>query len=235
MNGMDCMFEGFRMIARPGLRRYVIVPTLINVAVLTGVVAYGISQYDAWTRAVTDSLPDWLSFLSGVFAFLAAILVFVVVLYLFTIIANIIAAPFNAVLSVKVEERLTGRTPDAGAGVIKVLARSLWREVAKLLYYLPRVIGLLILTLIPAINAAAPILWLLFGAWMMAIQYADYAADNNGIDFGELRARLGERRFQAVLFGILAYVVLAIPGINLILMPAAVAGGTVFWVEHLGR
>jgi len=83
------------------------------------------------------------------------------------------------------------------------------------------------------INVIAPLLWILFGAWMMAVQYADYGADNNELSFSALRQRLGRNTLDALLFGILAYVVVAIPFLNLLLIPAAVAGGTVFWVEHL--
>lgn len=34
-------------------------------------------------------------------------------------------------------------------------------------------------------------------------------------------------------FGVIVYLMIAIPILNLIVMPAAVAGGTVFWVEKL--
>ena len=70
---------------------------------------------------------------------------------------------------------------------------------------------------------------------MMAIQYADYAADNNQLSFPELRARLASARGQALLFGMVVYLILAIPVVNLFLIPIAVAGGTVFWVHHLGK
>jgi CysZ protein len=68
---------------------------------------------------------------------------------------------------------------------------------------------------------------------MMAIQFADYSADNNGVSFTELRRRMSQNKVDALLFGLLAYVLVAIPLLNLILIPAAVAGGTVFWINHL--
>jgi CysZ protein len=230
---MNFFFDGLKLITQPGLRQYVIIPVIINVLVLSGVIAYGVSQYDAWTTALNDSLPEWLMFLSGVFAVLAALLVLVIMLYLFTIIANIISSPFNAVLSIKIEERLTGRTPGGDAGLAVILVRSLVREVAKLLYYLPRVIGLIVITLIPGINALAPFLWVLFGAWMMSIQYVDYAADNNEVRFSDMRRLLARERVQTVAFGLVVYVALAVPVLNLVLIPAAVAGGTLLWVKRL--
>jgi len=94
-------------------------------------------------------------------------------------------------------------------------------------------LGLLLITIIPVINTVAPFLWVLFGAWMMSIQYADYAADNNDISFAELQSRIRARRFDAFMFGLPAYLLLTVPVVNLILMPIGVAGGTRFWVEHL--
>ena len=95
------------------------------------------------------------------------------------------------------------------------------------------IIGLLIVTIIPVVNVISPPLWLLFGAWMMALQYADYAADNNDVPIRELLARLRARRFHSLMFGLPAYLLLTLPVVNLILMPVGVAGGTRFWVEKL--
>ena len=104
---------------------------------------------------------------------------------------------------------------------------------SKFLYYLPRLIGLIVISFIPGLNAIAPFLWVAFGAWMMAVQYTDYAADNNEVSFSDLRSRLNNRKFQSLLFGFPAYFLLAIPLINLVLIPVGVAGGTKFWIEHL--
>jgi len=235
MNGMDCLFHGLQLITRPGLRRYVIVPLIINVLVLVGMTLFAIDRYEAWTSALTDTLPDWLSFLSGLVSLLAVIVVALVMLYLFTIIANVIAAPFNAILSVKVEEHLIGYRLESTTRVPVAMVKSLWREILKVLYYLPRLIGLVIVSFIPVVNVVSPALWLAFGAWMMAVEYSDYAADNNEVGFRQLRERLRRKPVQALAFGLMVYLLLAIPGLNLVLIPAAVAGGTVFWVEHLKR
>ncbi len=233
MNGLDCFLEGLRLIRQPGLRQYVVIPLAINVLVLSAAIYYGVSQYDGWMLYVDESLPEFLSFLGGVVAVLGIIVGLALLLYTFTIVANIIAAPFNAILSVKVEEKITGKPLTSDTALHLVFIRSITREVSKFLYYLPRLIGLIVLSLIPGLNAIAPFLWIAFGAWMMAVQYTDYAADNNEISFSELRGRLNSNTFQALLFGIPAYFLLAIPLINLVLIPAGVAGGTKFWIEHL--
>ena len=233
MNGFGCFFEGLKLVRQPGLRRYVIVPLLINIVVLSLVMSYGISQYDIWMAGLTAWLPSWLQFLSWIIGVLAGIVIFTLTIYCFSIIANIIASPFNAILSEKIEERLLGKSSSKPSSIFLVLTRAVGRELSKLVYFLPRLLGLIFLSVIPAVNAIAPVAWILFGAWVMAVQYTDYAADNNQISFGELRRRLRENLFQALMFGLIVYFILAIPLMNLVLIPVAVAGGTVFWVKRL--
>ena len=233
MNGIDCFFEGLRLVKQPGLRQYVIVPFIINTLVLGVVLFYGISQYEFLLASITDWLPDWLKFLSWLIGLLAALVIFAIGIYCFSIVANIISSPFNAILSEKVEEHLVPGLARKNISPLIVLTRAIGREFTKLVYFMPRFIGLLILSIIPVVNAIAPFAWIIFGAWVMAVQYTDYGADNNQIAFRELRKRLQQRSIQALLFGTLVYFLIAIPVINLILIPVAVAGGTVFWVENL--
>ena len=109
---------------------------------------------------------------------------------------------------------------------------SLWRELVKISYYLPRALALLLLGVIPVINTVAPLLWLLFGTWMLAIQYVDYPMDNNRISFDRMKLLLKEQRLTPIGFGSSVLMASLIPLVNLIVMPAAVAGATLCWVNE---
>ncbi|MBO6566210.1 MAG: sulfate transporter CysZ [Pseudomonadales bacterium] len=233
MTGLDCFLNGFSLILKPGLRQYFVIPILINTVVLLLLAGTGYQYFNSWIDIIMGWFPDWMSALYWLVWIIALLVVLVLVLFLFTFIANIIASPFNALLSIKVEEQLTGSPPVSNVSIWMVLPRTIAREVMKLFYVIPRLLFLVILTVIPVVNTVSPFLWVLFGAWMMAIQYADYGADNNDLSFGELKDRLGECRMDAVMFGLPAYLLLTVPVVNLILMPVGVAGGTRFWVEHL--
>lgn len=106
------------------------------------------------------------------------------------------------------------------------------RELSKLAYYLPRLLLLLILSFIPVVNILAPFLWFLFGAWMMAIQYCDYPMDNNKVSFRQMKVMLAKRRLTSVSFGAIVQVGMMIPLVNLVVMPAAVIGATLYWCEE---
>jgi CysZ protein len=163
------------------------------------------------------------------------VLIVLMVFFTFTTLANIIAAPFNGFLSEKVEVVVRGEDPSPPfrwSELVAMVPRTLGREMRKLGYFLPRAIGLFILSFIPVVNIIAAPLWILFGIWMMCVQYIDYPADNNKLGWNEMLAWLREKRWQSLGFGGSVYLVLLIPGLNVVMMPAAVAGATLFWVRE---
>jgi CysZ protein len=90
-----------------------------------------------------------------------------------------------------------------------------------------------VLALIPGINVIAPWVWVLFGAWMMVIQYVDYPMDNNGVSFRKMKRSLSEQRLLHLGFGGGVSLLLMIPVVNFFVMPIAVAGATALYVsEH---
>ena len=50
----------------------------------------------------------------------------------------------------------------------------------------------------------------------------------------EMLAWLRQKRWQSMSFGGIVYLVLLVPVVNLLMMPAAVAGATLFWVREQG-
>jgi CysZ protein len=102
-----------------------------------------------------------------------------------------------------------------------------------LAYSLTGAAGLLILSLIPGLNLLAGPLWLAFNAWLVALEYHDFPLGARRMGFPEQRRVLGQRRALALGFGAAGVVALAIPGINLLAMPAAVIGATHLAHERL--
>jgi Zn-dependent protease with chaperone function len=98
--------------------------------------------------------------------------------------------------------------------LIAMVPRTIGRELRKLGYFLPRAIGLLILSLIPGVNLIATPLWLIFGVWMMAVQYIDYPADNHKLGWNEMLAWLRSKRWACMGFGGVTYLALLIPVVS---------------------
>jgi len=236
VRGGGYVLRGLRMLPDPEIRPFVLVPLLTNIVLFVTAIWLLFSNFGSWVDSLISTfLPDWewLQFLHYVFWPVMALLVIVFVYYGFSIVANIIAAPFNGFLSEKVEKRLRGDivTDDGWKEVIALIPRAIGRELSKLAYYLPRVLFLLVLSFIPVINLISPFLWILFGAWMMAIQYCDYPMDNNKVSFKNMKLMLKSDRLTSIGFGGLIQIGMMVPLLNLILMPAAVVGATIYWVE----
>lgn len=237
LRGANFFLRGLAMLPEKGIRHFVVVPLLINIFLFTGAIWLLFDQMGYWIDYLLSSiLPDWdwLQFLRYLLWPLIAALVLISVYYSFSVVANIIAAPFNGILSEKVEQRLRGVTiTDSGwKEILALIPRTVARELSKLFYYLPRLLFLMILTFIPVLGMVAPVLLFLFGCWMMAIQYCDYPMDNNRVSFRDMKDSLKQRRLTSVGFGGLISVGMMIPLLNLLIMPAAVVGATIFWVEE---
>jgi CysZ protein len=216
-----------------------LLPLLVNVLMFAIGLAVLIFFVSGWMDGIVSWLPSWLSGITWVLWVLFILLFGVAVFFGFNLLANFIAAPFNGLLAEKVQLHLTGQDlGESGLGAIMAsIPRSLGREISKLTYYLPRLLVLLVLSafslFIPVLNVIVALLWLVFGAWMMVIQYIDYPMDNNGLSFLAMRRSLNQQRLLHLGFGGGVSILLMIPLLNFFAMPIAVAGATALYVaEH---
>lgn len=235
LSGPRYLLAGMRLLARPELRCFVLVPLVINVLVFAALFYALLLQFEHWLHFLMPSLPEGLYWLEYLLWPLFAGLLLLILFFSFTLVAGLLAAPFNGLLAERVEALSRGRSVAASFQVKDLLAiapRTLQREWQKLSYFLPRVLVLLVLSFIPVVNLMAAPLWLLWGMWMLAVQYVDYPADNQGCDWKQTLNWLRQRRWQALGFGGAAYGILLVPVLNLFLMPSAVAGATLFWLEE---
>jgi len=233
--GIGYLLQGFGLIFKPGLRRYVLIPLLINVILFGGLIWFGVSQFETFMDWLMPEIPSWLQWLAWLFWILFGLSALLIVFFTFSLLANIIGAPFNTLLAEATEFYLTGQLPEDAGGWKKMLAEiipTLLDELRKLIYLIAWSIPFLILFLIPVINIVAPFTWLAFSAWMLTIEYADYPMGNHGMRADEQKIRLGKKRLLSVGFGGAVTVTTMIPVLNFLVMPAAVAGATLMWVRE---
>ena len=136
----------------------------------------------------------------------------------------------------KLEESICGKSVPEES-ITSMILRTLRREMVKLFYFISRgllvLIGLFMLSFIPLLNLFVPLIALLWGTWVMTLQYIDYPADNHQMPFSTLRERLKQQRMSSVGFGGVIMIASMIPVVNIFIMPIAVAGGTLFWINEL--
>ncbi|CAX54925.1 Protein cysZ homolog [Erwinia pyrifoliae Ep1/96] len=234
-NGVHYFSIGWKLIRLPGIRRFVILPLVINIVLMAGAFIWLFHRLGQWIPELMAMVPGWLQWLSYLLWPLLVLSIILVFSYLFSTVANWIAAPFCGLLAEQLEGRLTGNPlPDNGwSGLIKDLPRVIKREWQKLAYYLPRALVLLVLYFLPGFGQiVAPVLWFLFSAWMMAIQYCDYPFDNHKVNFRQMRSAMRQNKTMNLQFGALVSLFTMIPLLNLVIMPVAVCGATAMWVDR---
>ncbi|CBL45084.1 Hypothetical protein HDN1F_15010 [gamma proteobacterium HdN1] len=246
--GASYLEQGRKLNQHPSIRPFVWIPLIFNMVLFAFATYYAITwiyqvvmglsfQYDfvSWLDWLEPIVAGFAGFFGWILVVAGALLVLFVVGSTFTMVTNLLASPFLGLLAEKVEARI--HTPSFVEHTIaQLLWRTLKRELRKLSYLLVRVFGLgmitLVLWFIPGLNMINPVLWFLFGSWVMAMQYVDIAADNNGVPFQETLALLRGRRSEAMGFGGVVMLLVSVPVINWFIVPVAVAGGVVFFVTH---
>ncbi len=233
-NGFYYLLEGFKLLKQPGIKRFVIIPLLINITLFCGfffLARHFFAEAHLWVMA---HLPTWLQWLGGILWVIFFIGFFLVFIYTFVAVTNLISAPFNAFLAEKVEFHLTGKTLEEKTlwENIKDTPRILARQFSLIGYYLPRALVLLIFFFVPIIQIFAAMLWFVFNAWFMTLQYLDYPTDNHRIALTNVHAWLWQNRLLSLTFGMGILIACMIPILNFLIVPAAVAGATKLWVDR---
>lgn len=231
MYGPHYVLKGWRLIWQPSIRRYAFWPLLVNIVLFAAAIWVGANYFSDF---IDWLLPQWLDWLEWLLWPLFAVSLMITVFYTFTLVANLVAAPFNGLLAEAVERSLTG----AGGNDMTVwqavqdAPASVWNEARKLGYFAVRAVPLLILFLIPGVNLLAPLLWMLFSAWLLALEYLDYPMANHGHRFQHIRAIAAQKRAGSLSFGGSVLLMTMIPFVNFFAMPVAVAGATAMYVER---
>ena len=235
IKGASHVVNGFRLLKLRGIKRYVVIPLIINIILFAGVIYFGAGKID---ELFEQYLPNWLAWLEFILWPLIVVASLLVVFFTFTIIANIIGAPFNGVLSEKIEEHLTQQRNNTNEGYLDLLRNAgtgISNEVRKLIYFAVRIIPLIIIFLIPGLNLIAPILWIIFGAWMLAIEYLDYPMGNHKLSFKQQLVLLKNNRFLCLGFGLVLLFMTITPILNFFSMPVGVAAATSLWVKSFKK
>ena len=237
IQGIAFLLQGFSLIFQKGIRSFVLIPLLINIVIFSGAVWLAYTQYQQLMAQLLGWLPSWLSWVEWLLLPFFALMIMLVIYYSFSIIANFVAAPFNALLAERVEKKLRGTTSleASETSLVSIIGKTLGSEVKKVLYMLKWMPLLILITLIPGLNIISPFAWLVYGAWMYALQYTDYPMGNHDLFMKDELPILRKNRGHALGFGAATTLVTIIPGLNFLAMPVAVSGATAMWVKQLSR
>lgn len=229
--GMHYMLLGMRHLLTDGLKRFIILPLAFNFLLFSGllyVIYHYLSPYSAY---YVDQLPGWLSFLNSVFFVILAVSFFLLFLSMFTVIFNLIAAPFNGLLAEKAQQLLYG-TRIPSLTFAQITLRSIKRQAQFMGYFLLGFIVMCLLFFVPFIHPFYPFMWFLFNAWMLSMQYQDFAMDNNLVAFRDMKKKVNDQKMLTLGFGSFINLASFVPVLNVFVMPAAVIGSVILYCDQ---
>ena len=236
--GVSIPFASWRLLLEhPSLFRFIAIPLLINLVVFSGAAYLGL---DFFNESVIHQIPRgdaWYWVLIYYFLWALAVAVTaVLVFFAFTVVGNLVASPFNELLSEKVEAiiRPGGEAPPFSLKIFfREAGRTLLEESKKLGLFLLGMALLLLLNLIPVVGTILYSgLSLLFTLFFLAVEYTGYLFSRKGIPFSCQRRFIGSRSLLLMGFSTGVLAILAIPFFQFLCIPLAVIGGTRLCLEE---
>jgi len=224
------------LLQKPGLLKYLAIPFAINLVVFSLSVYFGLDMFNHLLETYAPSTEVWYGVILYYLAWTVALLLTVVVVFFsFTVIGNLIASPFNELLSERCEELRLGHLPEQRFSLgrfWKEAKFALLVEIKKLAVFVLCMLLLLAINLLPGIGSAiyavlAPLLTLFF----LVIEYLSFVLMRKQLSFAEQRRYIFRHPVQMGGFGCGVFCLLAIPFVQFFCIPLAVVGATLLWCD----
>lgn len=232
MAGARMFTAGFGIMRRnPRLWLLGTVPALIAAILMTGVFVlafYWVGDLVAWATPFADDWSDDgrqnLRIALSVVLMIAVLAVGVIT---FTAVTLLIGGPFYEYIAEKVEDQLGGKVAGYHASWLRMFVRGLRDSILLVAVSVLCTLPLFCLGFIPVIGQTViPVLAVSVGGWILALELVGVPFHRRGLRLGDRHRRLKTRRALTLGFGMPAYLVCAVPLAAIVVMPAAVAGGT---------
>ena len=216
---------------------YCVAPVGISILVYGGLLLVG----GWWLASVVGEAIAWSAawYVVALRVIVQAIVVVALLAVLtitFSLLANVIASPFNDLLSQFVERTVVGSLEETAFswkqfGVDSV--RAIREELLKLVIFgIPQLL-LLALNLIPGIGSILYIVVLVpVTSFTMAYDYLDLPLSRRYTGLLSKIQFVQKRAISLLPFGATCAAVLAIPLLNILIMPVCVIAGTLVYLEH---
>ncbi len=210
------------------------VPVLVGAALYYWLGAWMYGDVLAWgnewvkTAITSDSWGNVITWIVGI---IMTVVLYFVISWTFVLVISIIASPFNDVISSRVERAILGKSEEkvaeSFAQMFARIFRILWNESKKILFIISlSMIGFL-LSLIPFLVPVS----IIVSATLLAIGFLDYSWSRHDMKFRECLADMRASFTSYVLGGVVFLFLIAVPLLNLFLLPYAVVYFTVLYAD----
>ena len=237
MRGAGDVWRGFGFLLRqPSLWPWALLPMILNVILFVGLTWLGWHFFSDWVGAYLLQHEGWLwTALGWLLKILFWILTLLLVIFLFVPLGALIAAPFNDILSEKVERLYGGGSVDEGFS-LRALARGVAVATATSLRLAMITIGLIACTLPlylfppigpPLAGAISTAITIRF----IALEFTSYSMDRRYYNYAQRRDFLRRNRARTLGLGAMAFCLMLIPLVNALFIPVSAVAGTLIFCD----
>lgn len=221
---------------KPGLWKYLAIPFVINLLIFTLSVYFGFDLFQGLLETYAPSTEVWYGVILYYLALtVAMLLTAVVVFFSFTVVGNLIASPFNELLSEQTEALKVGSQPDERFSVGRFWTEAkhaVWVEVKKLSVFIICMLLLFSINLVPGIGSLIyAVLAPIFTLFFLAVEYLAFVLMRKQLTFKEQRRYITGRPVLMAGFACGIFCLLAIPFVQFFCIPLAVVGATLLWCD----
>ncbi len=237
--GMRLLLRGAGLVLRS--RRLLLVgavPAVLTTVLLVGGMVALLAFLDEIAAGLTPFAEEWSAVLrrvvrvvAGIAVLMAAGLVGVVT---FTALTLLIGGPFYEYLSETIEDRVGGVPEAVGLSWLGLFLRGLRDSVLLVTVSVLCTVPLLVAGFLPLIGqTVVPVAAACVGGWVLALELVGVPFHRRGLRLADRHRALRRRRGLALGVGVPAYLLCAIPFAAIVVMPVAVAAGTLLAREVL--
>ncbi len=239
--GIWLLLRGFGMYARsPRLMLIGLVPALIAFVLLAGgflALVMWDSRIAVWLTPYADGWASGLRETARAIVEIALLGAWLLLsVLLFTAITLVIGQPFYEAISKSVDDKLGGLPDEINVPFWRTLPRNIVESVRLVVVTASAAAVIFLVELIPvAGQIIGPLLGALLGGWAIVLELTGVPFERRGLRLRHRRQMLRARRSLALGFGVAAFVCFLIPGVDILIMPAAVAGATLLSRRLFGQ
>jgi len=222
--------------SQPGLLKYLAIPFFINLLVFTATVYFGLDLFQGLLETYAPSTEVWYGVLLYYLAWMvASLLTAVIVFFSFTIIGNLIASPFNELLSERTEVLMTGSLVDQPFNLRRFWKESRYAVIVEIKKLVVFVICMVLLFGINFIPGIGPLIYAVlapaFTLFFLAVEYMAFVLMRKQLSFSEQRRYIFKHPILMFGYACGVFCMLAIPFVQFFCIPLAVVGATLLWCD----
>ncbi len=220
----------------PVLLKYLALPFLINLTVFSVTVYFGLGLFQGMLETYAPGTDVWYGVLLYYLAWTVALLLTtVIVFFSFTVIGNLIASPFNELLSERTEIIRSGPLADERFTLGRFWQEAKYAvvvECKKILVFSACMLLLFGINFVPGIGpliyaVLAPALTLFF----LVVEYMAFVLMRKKMNFKEQRRYIFQRPLLMLGFSCGVFCLLAVPFVQFFCIPLAVVAATLLWCD----